>query len=258
MAAEADVAMIGAGIVGLCTAYALLDRGAAVTVYEVGAPGNGQSGGESRIFRHSHEDPRLVELARRSRALWEEWGRRIGVELVSDDGAIAIGPGVEDRLGVLERLGGVPARSIGEAELRSRLPLLAAGYDGPAMLDEGGGAIRTRAAIESLAGALGDALVADEVISIRSTGRGPVEVRAGGVRSEHSSVVVCAGRGTAALARGAGLSLPVRLAAHVRGTFPSAATRPPASPASRTPAGPSARSGPTPPPSRAIGPTRSA
>ena len=46
-----------------------------------------------------------------------------------------------------------------------------------------------------------------------------MEVRAGGVHAEHERVVLCAGRGTVALARGAGLPLPVRQAAHVRLTY---------------------------------------
>ena len=213
-----DVGVVGAGIVGLSTAYALLERGASVRVYESGVPGNGQSGGEARIFRHAHDDPRMVELARSSRAIWDEWADRLGVELISGDGAIAIGPPSERRLAVLEEVGGVPARAIGPAELAERLPILA-GYEGPAMLDERGGAIRVRAAIDALARQIGEALVADEVISVRPTGWGTVEVRSGGMRSEHSSVVACAGRGTAALARAVGLSLPIRLAAHARATF---------------------------------------
>jgi sarcosine oxidase len=214
----ADVGVVGAGIVGLSTAYALLERGASVRVYESGLPGNGQSGGEVRVFRHAHDDPRMVELARESRAIFDDWEGRWGVELVSRDGAVAIGPPCKRRLAVIEEVGGVPARAIGPAELAERLPILA-GYEGPAMLDEAGGAIRVRAAIEALAGQIADALVADEVISVRPTGWGTIEVRAGGARAEHSSVVVCAGRGTAALARGLGLSLPIRLAAHARVTF---------------------------------------
>jgi sarcosine oxidase len=62
-------------------------------------------------------------------------------------------------------------------------------------------------------------LVADEVLSVRPVGGDRVEVRSGGSVDRFERVVVCAGRGTAALARGVGLSLPVRTSAHVRATF---------------------------------------
>jgi sarcosine oxidase len=218
MRGEPDLAVVGAGIVGLSTAYSLLERGARVRVYESGKPGNGQSGGAGRIFRHAHDDPRLARLAVGSRAIWHEWQERLGVELVSPDGVIALGPPAERRLPVLEGVGGVRARAIGSAEVAERLPLLAA-YSGPATLDDDGGAIRTTAAIEALAAAVGDSLVTDEVIAVRPIGPGRVEVRTGGSRAGYSSVVVCAGRGTSQLASGVRLSLPVRTAAHVRCTF---------------------------------------
>lgn len=213
---EPPVAVVGAGIVGLSAAYALLERGVEVRVYEQGVPGNGQSGGESRIFRHAHDDPRLIADTRTSRAAYDDWSRRLGVEMVSGDGAVAIGPSVENRLPLL-REAGVAARRLESDELAERLPLLA-GYDGPAMLDERGGAIRTTATIRALATALGERVVADEVIGIRSAD-GEVEVRSGGRTDRYGRVVVCAGRGTARLARSVGVSLPVQQGVHVRLTF---------------------------------------
>jgi sarcosine oxidase len=214
---KADVAVVGAGIVGLSTAYALSRSGVRVALYERGVPGNGQSGGDSRIFRHTHDDPRLVSLALASRALWREWEEHGGRELVSRDGVVSVGPHVHRRAELMRR-GGAAARLIDAAELAEWLPLLA-DWDGDALLDEDGGVIRTRAAIEMLTGELADALTFDEVLSVRPTAAGTVQLRAGGATAEHERVVVCAGRETASLARSAGLEVPVRHSAHVRLAF---------------------------------------
>jgi sarcosine oxidase len=58
--------------------------------------------------------------------------------------------------------------------------------------------------------------VADEVVAVGADGA----VRAGGAVARYDRVVVCAGRGTAALAAGVGLTLPVAESVHVRLTFP--------------------------------------
>src|SRR5205807_3788274 len=132
-----------------------------------------------------------------------------GRELLSRDGVVAIGPAVERRLAVLRDVGDVRASRIDPLDLAEHLPLLAP-WTGPAMLDEDGGVIRVRAIVEDLTDALRDRLVFEEVLAVRVTGSGTVELRAAGVAREYGSVVVCAGRGTVALARGAGLPLPVR------------------------------------------------
>ena len=245
MQAGADVAVIGAGIVGLATAYALSEQDAPVTVYERGVPGNGQSGGESRIFRHAHDDRRLVDFAVQARSAWREWEEQFGTELLSRDGVVALGPAAERRLEPM-RQAGVRAYLIDADEVEERLPLLASGRVS-GVLDEDAGVIRTRASIDALTGALGERIVFDEVLSVRATPSGTVEVRAGGSTTEHGRVVVCAGRGTSALARGAGLPLPVRQAAHARLTYlrPGRASRAPRVPARFTRARP-ARSAPTP------------
>lgn len=221
--ARVDVGVVGAGIVGLATAWALRERGARVTVYEQGVPGNAQSGGSGRIFRHAHDDPRLVHAAVAARARYAAWSDRFGVRLISGGGVVAMGPAIHDRLTLLSEAG-VPARLIGADELARRAPLLG-GHAGPVLLDEAGGAIDTRAAVAALGAALGDALVADEVLGVRAVDDTTGEVRAGGVTARHDRVVVCAGRGTAALARAVGLSLPVEVTASLRLTFRVRSTR---------------------------------
>jgi sarcosine oxidase len=205
------VAVVGAGIVGLATAYELTLAGAAVTVYERGTPGAGQSGGESRIFRHGHDEPELVALAVESRARWRVWEERFGIELVAPVGSLLLGPAVERRHALL-REAGVRARLVDAASV---LPILAP-RGAPGLLDEDGGVIRARAAIAALAAAV--PIVADEVVEVRPSG----EVRAGGAIASYDRVIVCAGRDTTAF-----VDLPVQVSTHTRFTYRVRAPGPP-------------------------------
>ncbi|NLU81353.1 FAD-binding oxidoreductase [Rhodococcus sp. HNM0569] len=212
-----DVAVIGAGIVGLSTAYVLRRRGLSVALYEQGQPGFGQSAGQSRLFRHAHDDPRLIELAVESRRRWREWEREFDTDLVSDDGAVALGPAVERRLAGLRRFPTIGARALERHELRQWLPILG-DVDVPAMLDPAGGSIRTRAAVTALADRLSDAVVAEPVLALDATDDG-ARVRSATRSASFRNVVVYAGRGTSALARTVGLDIPVSLSLHTRVSF---------------------------------------
>ena len=78
MPAEADVVIIGAGIVGTCTAYYLAKRGVKVVLVEKGRPGAEQSSRNWGWCRQQNRDERELPMATRSLALWDELAAEIG------------------------------------------------------------------------------------------------------------------------------------------------------------------------------------
>src|SRR4029434_8201185 len=103
------LAVVGVGISGLSVAYALLRRGMEFRVFESAAPGSGQSAGRTRVFRHGHDDERLVRPAGRARAEWERLEEELGVRLLGRQGVLICGPNVGERADAFEAAG-VPAR----------------------------------------------------------------------------------------------------------------------------------------------------
>jgi sarcosine oxidase len=211
-----EVAVIGAGVIGLAVADSLMRSGAGVRCFERAAPGGGQSGGLTRIFRHVHFRRDLVELVVRARAGWRQWEARAGRRLVGEEGALYVGADLEE---VAERLAGcgVPCRVVGPDEQRVALPLLGAGAE-RAVLDPGGGAIRARRTVGALATWLGEGLVSADVIGLHPDGGGVlVHTTEGLWRAERA--LVCAGERTPEFAEALGTALPVTRAVHVRATF---------------------------------------
>jgi sarcosine oxidase len=88
----ADVAVVGAGIMGSATAYALARDGRDVTLYEQFEVGHtrGSSHGRSRIVRLAYPDVEFVELAKESFAGWRELEREAGVELLELNGLLEL------------------------------------------------------------------------------------------------------------------------------------------------------------------------
>jgi sarcosine oxidase len=139
----ADVVVVGGGIVGLAAADALALRGAEVLVLERGEPGEGQSAGVARGFRHLHATAAQIDDAVRARALWDDWSARAGEPLVGEEGALRLGGDVAADAARL-RACGVAAEVVERAG--ERHPALAADA-GPLLWDPRGGAIRGARAI---------------------------------------------------------------------------------------------------------------
>jgi sarcosine oxidase len=213
MRRAAEVAVVGAGITGLATAYELVRRGVDVRVFEAARPGAGQSAGRTRIFRHAHRRLELVERAVESRGLWERWEEELGSRLLGREGMLLTGPSAEEVAGLLAEAG-APYRLLDEREQAEALPILSPPA-GPAVLDELGGSTDVAAAIRLLAGALGERVVLAEVFSVDPGEPAVVETSEGIWEAER--VVLCAGAGVGAVAPE--LEIPIKLSCHARATF---------------------------------------
>jgi sarcosine oxidase len=212
-----SVAVVGAGIVGLSTAFALRRRGIPIRVYERGEVGGGQSAGGTRIFRLNHVDRRLVALASTARELWLGWEQEAGRELLAPSGVVVAGPTAEDRMAGVLGAGGDAVRADIEAQ-RAVLPALA-GLPEPAFIDRAGGPIWTDEALSWLAGSVGDVLVRSEVLALAPGESGGTEVVTPHGVDLHRSVIVAAGQDTRRIASTTGVTIPVEQTLHARGTF---------------------------------------
>jgi sarcosine oxidase len=210
-----DVAVVGAGIVGLCAADALARRGARVVCLDGGAAGHAQSAGLARGFRHLHTDPALMRMAVESRAAWRALEARAGVELLERGGMLRLGADVEPEIAALRSVG-VEARVVDANEAAARLPALAP-EAGPLLLDPDAGAIRARDAVLALTRLAGDAIVRARVLALEPDGGVRVRTTAGDVHA--TRCLVCAGGGTERLVAPLGIAIARERRAAFRLTF---------------------------------------
>ena len=76
-----DVIVIGGGIVGLSSAYALAQRGASVRLFEKGSLGMGSTARSAGGIRSQFETPVNVALSLASKRVWNEFEERFGVDI---------------------------------------------------------------------------------------------------------------------------------------------------------------------------------
>jgi sarcosine oxidase len=213
---EFEVAVVGGGIVGLAVTDALVRRGADVRCLEAARAGHAQSGGLTRVFRHRHDDERLIELAVEARRGWRRWENRSGRRLLGSEGCLFVGATAGDAAALKRH--DAPHRFVDEAGQRAALGLVEP-VAGAVLLDEHGGAIRSRRTIETLLGWVGDHLVEAEVHGVSVSRGGGVQLQAADGLYRARRVIVCAGASTSRLGAGVGLMLPVSYSLHARPTF---------------------------------------
>jgi sarcosine oxidase len=119
------VAVIGAGVMGLATGWALRRRGIDAVVYEQFEVGNprGSSHGRSRIFRLAYAEDHYVRLAQESLALWRELEAESGETILELNALVEIVGALEESTArTLERCG-VAWERLDREEAEARYPI---------------------------------------------------------------------------------------------------------------------------------------
>jgi len=90
---DVEIAVVGAGVMGLATARALAREGRDVVLLEQFTLGHdrGSSHGGSRIFRFSYPDQNWVRLAREALPLWRDLEAEAGEPLLELHGSVDLG-----------------------------------------------------------------------------------------------------------------------------------------------------------------------
>ena len=197
-------AVVGAGVVGLSTAYALLRHGSEATVFETGTPMGARSAGSSRIFRLAHADSGLVAYAAAAAGLWADWTHRAGNRLVGQQTTVVTGPRAEVWADAMTDAG-VDHTLYDEVEPSLGLP--ASALPGPALVDPAGGVIDAPATGRFLRAAIGNRIRREHIHRIEPHDDWVTVHGSGGVH-EVDRVVVAAGRGSLELASQVDLYLP--------------------------------------------------
>jgi sarcosine oxidase len=209
---DTEIAVIGAGVMGTATAWAIARRGTQVAVLEQFQPANpwGASHGRARIFRLAYPDPLYVRLAQAALPLWRRLEQTTGVDVLTLTGAVDHGdPAALAALVTALHAAGEAVESLTAEQAQARWPGLA--FDGQVLHHARAGRIDAEAAVHAfVAGARragGHVLTASAVEHLEIRGEDDVRLHtpSGVVRARQ--VVVAAGGWTPDLLHGLGDSV---------------------------------------------------
>lgn len=201
-----DVAIVGAGLLGLATARILAARGRDIVVLEqaeVGHPGAG-SKGSCRIFRLGYPDPRYVAAARRAGELWRELEAESGRQLRWPAPQLTFGAGLADVQRALQAAG-APAELLPAAAVAERFPEIR--VNGPALLEAESAVLAASQALEVLAARAGELRTGVRVLGIGDDG-GQVTLRTSVGPVTARTAIVTAGPWSSGLLEPVGIALP--------------------------------------------------
>jgi sarcosine oxidase len=209
---DADIVVVGAGIVGVATARALTESALSVLLLERLEIGHarGSSHGTSRIFRLNYPDERFVRLARAAREEWRTLERDRSVRLLEEVGVLDLGPQAAATARALAACG-VPYETLSATDVTGRWPLRVEQGETAIFQRDGGflHADRAHAALLSIALEGGVELREHSTVTALTSGRGSIHVSLAEGELTTRAVVVTAGAWAPGLLATIGIDLPV-------------------------------------------------
>jgi sarcosine oxidase len=165
-----DVAIVGAGLLGLAAARALAARDRDVVVLEQAGVGHAGSGskGSSRIFRLGYPEPDYVAAARRARDHWHELEAESGRRILHAAPHLTFGAGQREVHAAMTAAG-APTRLLSAGEAAERFPAIRVG--GPALLEPDSAVIAADEALAALAAKVPEIRTGVRVIRLADNGR---------------------------------------------------------------------------------------
>jgi sarcosine oxidase len=209
-----DVAIVGAGIFGLSTAYEMARRGHSVVAIDRFGSGHPatSSTGASRSIRVAYDDPFYVNLAQEAIESWHRLEGETGRKILHLTGQVDLGPAEKLRsLAKMTRLAGAAIDELDAADLRRHFPEVRLRSGEVALFQRQAGTVIADAGIQALHEAsekAGVTFAAPERVTRIELGK-TVFVHTSARRFEAEQVVVAAGPWAKDLLADLGLDLPL-------------------------------------------------
>lgn len=198
---DADVIVVGGGVMGSSAAWHLVKRKRHVIVLDQFSPGTpyGSSSGATRNIRLAYSNPRYVELCLKALAGWRELECTSGCQIYRKTGGLDIGawnsPEVQARLAGL-RKSGVKFSILHDVEIADRFPMIVFMKGVTGLFQPDGGILHVPTALQAFRGIVeqfgGRYILGQRVVELVQVPNG-VEVRTASNSYVCRGVIVAAG-----------------------------------------------------------------
>ncbi|WP_426303179.1 FAD-dependent oxidoreductase [Arthrobacter sp. R-11] len=198
---DGKLAVIGLGAIGSMALWQAARLTDSVVGFEAQTPAHGRSavGGDTRLFRRLHLDPRFDPLLQQSERLWAELEAETGQDILLRCGGLYIGTengGYIQQLLESVRATGTSHELLSRDQMAERYPQHNLREDDVAVFDPNGGALRTdRSVTAAIAAAQANGATVHNntpIDGIRETADGVV-VTSGDQSWTFENVIVCSG-----------------------------------------------------------------